>query len=53
MPLSPDKYRKAEDALKHHAQILFPKNPDKQDQYVFGRLRDMGWKPGDAAKGKK
>ena len=39
MPKAVEKKLKAEAARK------FPRNKERQDAYVYGTLRKMGWKP--------
>ena len=34
-----------EQKLKRKAASKFPGNEEKQDKYVYGALRDTGWKP--------
>lgn len=36
---------KAEKALKKEAKEKFPGNKRRQDKYVYGGLRKIGWKP--------
>lgn len=37
--------KKAERKLKATAKKKFPGNKKRQDKYVYGALRKMGWKP--------
>jgi len=37
--------KKLEKKLKEEAKKKFPKDKEKQDQYVYGTLRKTGWKP--------
>ena len=34
-----------EETLRQEAQEKFPGDKERQDAYVFGALRKMGWKP--------
>ena len=36
---------KAERALRTQARKKFPGNKERQDRYVYGKLRKMGWRP--------
>ena len=38
-------YKKAEKAMRKTAKKKFPKNKERQDKYVYGGKRKMGWKP--------
>ncbi len=37
--------KKAERELRKQARKKFPGNKERQDKYVYGALRKMGWKP--------
>ena len=37
--------KELENKLKKRAIKKFPKNKERQDAYVFGKLRKTGWKP--------
>ena len=37
--------KKIEAALKRKARKKFPKDKERQDAYVYGTLRNIGWKP--------
>ena len=37
--------KKLERELKAEARKKFPKNKERQDKYVYGALRQTGWKP--------
>ena len=45
--------KKLEDKLFREARIKFPKNKTRQNSYVFGALRDIGWKPRKQRRGGK
>lgn len=36
---------KMERALRKEAQKKFPKDKERQDRYVYGKMRKTGWKP--------
>ena len=38
-------YKKAEKAMRKTAKKKFPKDEERQDKYVYGGKRKMGWKP--------
>ena len=38
-------YKKAEKAMRKAAKKKFPKDKERQDRYVYGGKRKMGWKP--------
>ena len=38
-------YKKAEKAMRKTAKKKFPKDKERQDKYVYGGKRKMGWKP--------
>jgi len=38
---------KIKERLRRIAQNRWPGNKKRQDKYVFGRLRQLGWKPKD------
>lgn len=37
--------KELEEKLKRKAAKKFPHNEERQDAYVYGTLRDTGWKP--------
>ena len=37
--------KKLEQELKKEAAKKFPKNKERQNAYVYGTLRNTGWKP--------
>lgn len=37
---------KVEKKLREEAQKKFPGDPQRQDAYIYGTMRRMGWKPG-------
>lgn len=36
---------KVEKKLREEAQKKFPDNPQRQDAYIYGTMRRLGWKP--------
>jgi len=42
-----------EEKLKRQARKKFPGDKERQDRYVYGTLRETGWKPSREKKGKK
>jgi len=45
--------KELEKKLKRQARKKFPGDKERQDRYVYGTLRDTGWKPSREKKGKK
>jgi hypothetical protein len=37
--------KKAHKSLEKTAKKKFPKDEERQDRYVYGAKRNMGWKP--------
>ena len=37
--------KELEERLKKRAITKFPNDPKKQDAYVYGTMRKIGWKP--------
>jgi hypothetical protein len=37
--------KKAHKSLEKTAKKKFPKDKERQDRYVYGAKRNMGWKP--------
>jgi len=45
--------KKAEEALRREARKKFPGDKERQDKYVYGALRNMGWTPSTQKRAKK
>jgi len=41
--------KELEEKLKKTARKKFPKDKERQDRYVYGTLRGMGWRPGEGS----
>jgi hypothetical protein len=37
--------KQVEEKLRKEAERKFPDNKEKQNAYIYGRLRKQGWKP--------